>query len=214
MTANEPPAAELAGDADILELWDAVRWFAYGRAIRCVKAAKGHGGAEIDDLMQCAFMALPKALELWKPEAGSFLTVYGFRLSTAFLDATRQRKPRDRLDPIESALSLDAPLAEGEDGEPFTLADALEDPAASFDAVAEVDYLRRRSEAIRRALDTLDPVQREVVVLRYLKGLTILQTAAQMGITRGKVYLSEKKALRLLRDPSRAPELAEYAERI
>ena len=35
-----------------------------------------------------------------------------------------------------------------------------------------------------------------------------------MGITRGKVYLSEKKALRLLRDPSRAPELAEYAERI
>ena len=196
MTTNEIALSVLSGDADILELWEAVRRFAYGRACRCIQAAKGNGGAEVEDLLQCAFLALLEALEAWRPEAGSFITAYGFHLQAAYMAATWQRKSRDKLDPLESAVSLDSPLPGNEDS---TLADVIPDPAAEFDEVAEADFMQKQSEAIRHALFTLDPIMRKVVVFRHMYGMTILQTAAKMGITRGKVCFSEQKALRLLR---------------
>lgn len=79
MTANEVAAAVQAENADVLELWEAVRRFAYSRAYRWDGAMDGRAGMVLEDYLQVAFLALLDALEGWEPEAGAFLTWYGLK---------------------------------------------------------------------------------------------------------------------------------------
>ena len=201
MEASKIAAAVQAGQADRLELWEAVRRFAYDRAYRWCRAMEGRGGMVLEDYIQVAFLALLEALESWDPAAGAFLTWYGLKLKGAFTEAVGMRTQRDKRDPIHHALSLDAPLTDSESGEDFTLADVIEDPyaAAGVEAVAELDYQRRRTQALATALDGLTEDQRRTVVLRHCNGLTLDQTAARMGTTRATARAAEQKGLRLLR---------------
>ena len=211
MEASKIAAAVQAGQADRLELWEAVRRFAYDRAYRWCRAMEGRGGMVLGDYIQVAFLALLEALESWDPAAGAFLTWYGLKLKGAFTEAVGMRTQRDKRDPIHHALSLDAPLTDSESGEDFTLADVIEDPyaAAGVEAVAELDYQRRRTQALATALDGLTEDQRRAVVLRHCNGLTLDQTAARMGTTRATARAAEQKGLRLLRHPKNR-ELRQY----
>ena len=211
MEASKIAAAVQAGQADRLELWEAVRRFAYDRAYRWCRAMEGRGGMVLEDYIQVAFLALLEALESWDPAAGAFLTWYGLKLKGAFTEAVGMRTQRDKRDPIHHALSLDAPLTDSESGEDFTLADVIEDPyaAAGGEAVAELDYQRRRTQALATALDGLTEDQRRAVVLRHCNGLTLDQTAARMGTTRATARAAEQKGLRLLRHPKNR-ELRQY----
>ncbi len=103
-TTNEIAAAVLAGQADVMKLWEAVRRLAYSKAIRWLRATERHMGVEIDDLMQAAFLALLESLDYWKPEAGAFTTVYVLRLMAQFTVATGQRTTREKRDPLNAAL--------------------------------------------------------------------------------------------------------------
>lgn len=85
MTTDQIAAAVQAGQADRLELWEAVRRFAYGRAYRWIRATEGRGGVTVEDFMQCAFLALVAALEAWDPAA-----------EASFVDV-EERDRRDRL---------------------------------------------------------------------------------------------------------------------
>ena len=211
MEASKIAAAVQAGQADRLELWEAVRRFAYDRAYRWCRAMEGRGGMVLEDYIQVAFLALLEALESWDPAAGAFLTWYGLKLKGAFTEAVGMRTQRDKRDPIHHALPLDAPLTNSESGEDFTLADVIEDPyaAAGVEAVAELDYQRRRTQALATALDGLTEDQRRAVVLRHCNGLTLDQTAARMGTTRATARAAEQKGLRLLRHPKNR-ELRQY----
>ena len=211
MEASKIAAAVQAGQADRLELWEAVRRFAYDRAYRWCRAMEGRGGMVLEDYIQVAFLALLEALESWDPAAGAFLTWYGLKLKGAFTEAVGMRTQRDKRDPIHHALSLDAPLTDSESGEDFTLADVIEDPyaAAGVEAVAELDYQRRRTQALATALDGLTEDQRRAVVLRHCNGLTLDQTAARMGTTRATARAAEQKGRRLLRHPKNR-ELRQY----
>ena len=211
MEASKIAAAVQAGQADRLELWEAVRRFAYDRAYRWCRAMEGRGGMVLEDYIQVAFLALLEALESWDPAAGAFLTWYGLKLKGAFTEAVGMRTQRDKRDPIHHALSLDAPLTDSESGEDFTLADVIEDPyaAAGVEAVAELDYQRLRTQALATALDGLTEDQRRAVVLRHCNGLTLDQTAARMGTTRATARAAEQKGLRLLRHPKNR-ELRQY----
>ena len=211
MEASKIAAAVQAGQADRLELWEAVRRFAYDRAYRWCRAMEGRGGMVLEDYIQVAFLALLEALESWDPAAGAFLTWDGLKRKGAFTEAVGMRTQRDKRDPIHHALSLDAPLTDSESGEDFTLADVIEDPyaAAGVEAVAELDYQRRRTQALATALDGLTEDQRRAVVLRHCNGLTLDQTAARMGTTRATARAAEQKGLRLLRHPKNR-ELRQY----
>lgn len=211
MTTNEIAAAVQSGQADRMELWEAVRRFAYDRAYRWCRAMEGRGGMMLEDYIQVAFLALLDALESWDPAAGAFLTWYSLKLKGAFTEAVGMRTQRDKRDPIHHALSLDAPLTNNESGEDLTLADVIEDPyaAAEVEAVAELDYQQRRKQALATALDGLTEDQRRTVVLRHCHGLTLDQTAARMGTTRATARAAEQKGLRLLRHPKNQ-ELRRY----
>ena len=58
MTTNEIAAAVQSGQADRMELWEAVRRFSYDRAYRWYRAMEGRGGMMLEDYIQVAFLAL------------------------------------------------------------------------------------------------------------------------------------------------------------
>jgi RNA polymerase sigma-70 factor (sigma-E family) len=75
------------------------------------------------------------------------------------------------------------------------------------DLPAPGDRIDRRL-LVRRALATLTPRQRAVVVLRYFEDLPERETAEVLGVSLGTVKSQTHLALRRLREA--APELAEF----
>lgn len=197
MTNEEFAEKFQAGERDqLIPLWDQVRRFAYQQARRW--AVAGRGGATAEDLVQEGFVALLDALERWRPDAGPFLSMYALRLKQAFTLATGQRTQRDRLDPLQDSISLDAPMLDSE-GDPLYLADVIPDRRAEeeLEGVWERDAAAQRNEAVRQALDTLPTDQRRAVVLRYWWGQ---RTDAK----------THSKALRALRRPAVSRGLRQY----
>lgn len=199
MTNEELARRIQQGERDLLlQLWEQVRRYAHDRAYKWFRATNGRGGQTVQDLEQEAFLALLEALEGWTETAGPFLPWYSLRLKAAFTAATAQRTQRDRKDPLQDCLSLDAPLTDRE-GDPFTLEDTIPDQRAEEDL--ETVEEREKQAAIRRVLDSLQTEQRRVILLRYFYGLTREQTAQRLHLTKTRASTIEAKALRLLRHP-------------
>ncbi len=102
---------------------------------------------------------------------------------------------RDLLDWQEDALSLDAPIAEGDDG--FSFADVLEDGKTP-----PVDSLSQQSEmqaSIAAALAHLVPRERQIVEMRFgLAGrdsCTLEEVAGVFHLTKERIRQIEVKAL-------------------
>ena len=208
MTNEELARRIQHGERDLLlQLWEQVQRYAHDRAYKWFRATNGRGGQTVQDLEQEAFLALLEALEGWDEKAGPFLPWYSMRLKAGFTAATAQRTQRDKRDPLQDCLSLDAPLTDRE-GDPFTLEDTIPDQRAEDDLNAVEE--RDKQVAIRRVLDTLAPDQRQVIRLRYFHDLTREQTAQRLHLTRTRANAIEQKALRVLRHPSRSKNLRQY----
>ena len=120
------------------------------------------------------------------------------RLKAAFTAATAQRTQRDRKDPLQDCLSLDAPLTDRE-GDPFTLEDTILDQRAEDDLEAVEE--REKQAAIWRVINSLQDDQRQVILLRYYHDMTREQTAQRLRLTKARPAAIEAKALRRLRQP-------------
>ena len=199
MTNEELARRIQQGKRDLLlQLWEQVQRYAHDRAYKWFRATNGRGGQTVQDLEQEAFLALLEALEGWSEEAGPFLPWYSLRLKAAFTAATAQRTQRDRKDPLQDCLSLDAPLTDRE-GDPFTLEDTILDQRAEDDLEAVEE--REKQAAIWRVINSLQTEQRQVILLRYYHDMTREQTAQRLHLTRTRAATIEAKALRLLRHP-------------
>ena len=199
MTNEELARRIQQGERDLLlQLWEQVRRYAHDRAYKWFRATNGRGGQTVQDLEQEAFLALLEALEGWSEEAGPFLPWYSLRLKAAFTAATAQRTQRDRKDPLQDCLSLDAPLTDRE-GDPFTLEDTILDQRAEDDLEAVEE--REKQAAIWRVINSLQDDQRQVILLRYYHDMTREQTAQRLRLTKARAATIEAKALRLLRHP-------------
>ena len=208
MTNEQLAEAIQTGDrSKILPLWEQGRRYAHDRAYKWFRATNGRGGQTVQDLEQEAFLALLEALEGWDEDAGPFLPWYSLRLKSAFTAATMQRTQRDKRDPLQDCLSLDAPLTDRE-GDPFTLEDTIPDQRAEDDLNTVEE--RDRQAAVRRVLDSLAPEQKQVILLRYYHDLTREQTARRLHLTKARAATIEAKALRLLRHPVNSRVLRTY----
>lgn len=120
-----------------------------------------------------------------------FLTWCGLRLKSAFTEATGQRTQRDRQDPLQAALSLDAPLTDAEE-DPLVLEDVIEDPQAAqaLDRIGDWD-------ALHKAVEDLPEAQRAAVWRRYWLGQKVDSKA-------------HSAALRALRHPRVSRTLRAY----
>ena len=164
----------------------------------------------VDDLEQEAFIALLDALERWREADGPLLSVYALRLKAAFTAATGRRTQRDRLDPLDRALSLDAPLNDDPDAD--TLEAVVEDPAGAAaieEAEAHSDHQQLHG-ILDHALGALPAEQREVVRRRYYRGQTVAEIATATGVPEKEVRKLEAAALRVLRHPRVSQVLREY----
>jgi RNA polymerase sigma-70 factor (sigma-E family) len=83
--------------------------------------------------------------------------------------------------------------------------DHVPEPGAVWDAFAELDL----RDALRTALSGLSKRQRAIVVLRYYSGLSVAETAAELGVSAGTVKSTLHRALAKLRvDPGLRPQVS------
>ena len=61
-------------------------------------------------------------------------------------------------------------------------------------------HKKEANERLARALDELDPGQRDVILLRYLEQLSLADTAAVLDITADAVKMRQLRAMRRLRE--------------
>jgi RNA polymerase primary sigma factor len=118
---------------------------------------------------------------------------------------------REILKISQDPVSLEMPIGEEEDSH---LGDFIEDQKMPAPADAASRQLLR--EQVEEVLETLSEREREVLYMRY--GLddgrtrTLEEVGRQFGVTRERIRQIEAKALRKLRQPSRANMLRDYLE--
>lgn len=151
---NEELAMEIqAGRSDYTALWEQMRRFVCQQANRYFVMYCGsctRAGVELDDLIQCGFMALRDAVRAYRPESGYSLLAYiKYPLLKHFREACGIRTTRR--DPLNNCASLDKPV--GDEGK-ATLGDLQPSQSAAQDmeAVLERKYMTELHEAIETAL--------------------------------------------------------------
>ena len=162
MSNEELVALIQAGDRDrIVELWHQVQRMVYKQAARWA----GVGGTTLEDLEQAGFIAVLRAVDTYDPTKAKFSTHLFQRLRAEFSAATGYNSKRSWFDPLQNAVSLDAPL---EDSEDATLADFIPDPAAA----AEMDSVEVRI-GVAAILAELPEEQQRAVRGKYWHDLTV-----------------------------------------
>ncbi len=162
MSNEELVALIQAGDRDrIVELWHQVQRMVYKQAARWA----GVGGTTLEDLEQAGFIAVLRAVDTYDPTKAKFSTHLFQRLRAEFSAATGYNSKRSWFDPLQNAVSLDAPL---EDSEDATLADFIPDPAAA----AEMDGMEVRI-GVAAILAELPEEQQRAVRGKYWHDLTV-----------------------------------------
>ena len=160
-------------------------------------AAEANRAIDRDDLMQCAYLAMCRAVQAYRPDEGAFTTVLGYHVRRECRLALRL-DGREHCE-IYGALSLDAPI--GTDGDASTLADLVEDTTlpASTDNLEAQDKRRE----VRRAVDALPDQQAHIIKQSYYAGKTLQQIADDAGLSVATVHDAKTKAFRGLRSDKR-----------
>ena len=192
-----------AGERDrISELWNQVERFVWQQAGRRCCTLEGLGGVTAEDLYQAGFFALLEAVESYNLTAGmSFVGWLAIHLKNAFADAAGYRTARTRKDPLQSAVSLDAPLS---DDMEITIGDTIPDPSTAMEEVEERDWVQSLHAALGKALAGIPKAEREVLQARYYQGRTFEELGGE------RMRQLEIRALRRLRHPTRSRELRRY----
>lgn len=112
----------------------------------------------------------------------------------------------------QEPVSLETPIGEEDDSH---LGDFIEDTnAVSPSEVAETNMLK---EELNRVLDTLNPREAMVLILRYglrdNKPRTLEEVGKVFNVTRERIRQIEAKAIRRLKNPSRSKKLIDFLEK-
>jgi len=94
---------------------------------------------------------------------------------------------------------LDAPVSDDEDS--VTVVETIPDWATDVETTCLEQIFRAElAETLYKACESLSEQERQCLTLRFKKGLTLCQTAAEMGLEAKTVRKLSDKALRRLRD--------------
>jgi RNA polymerase sigma-70 factor (ECF subfamily) len=164
-----------AGRLEALDaLYERYKTMAYGIARRITA-----DDALAEDVVQEAFLGAWRSADRYVAGRGSVRTWLLSIVHHRAIDAVRRRRPAGPLpDATEGARTP----------EPLTLPDVWGEVAGRLDAAA-----------VRRAMGTLPPAQREAVELAYFGGLSQTEIAARTGVPLGTVKSRIRLALVTLR---------------
>ncbi len=144
---------------------------AYRDKVLAYLTGRTNSREDAEDLCADVFAEVLRCLPNYDPEKASLSTwIYQITRFT-FIDYLRKRRPNEPLD---------------------------EELAAAGD-ISE-DYVKKETlERLASALLTLKREERDIVVLRYYKGLSLTQISRRTGISYGMVKVRHQKALSALR---------------
>ena len=164
MNNEELAAMAQAGDREaLLKLWTQVRRMVYQQAMRWA----GVGGTTLEDLEQAGFIAVLRAVDSYDPSRGTKFSTHLFqRLRAELSAATGYNSKRSWFDPLQNAVSLDAPLTDDDDSDTF--ADLIPDPAAE----AAIEGMDVRL-GVAEVLAELPEDQQRAVRGKYWHDLTV-----------------------------------------
>ena len=183
MTTDEIAAAVQDGQADILELWQAVERFVWKMARRKIASLNGKRGVDVHDLVQVGFISMLEALSRFDAaKGGSFIGQLSMALKTGFAEATGSHTARAFNEPLDNSISIDTPLTDEENAD--VIGDLIPDPAAelAFDEVSEADMVQRLHDALENALSTLPQEQADALRMKYFAGCSADAKACQKGL--------------------------------
>lgn len=208
---NEELALKIqAGQTGYLPiLWEQVQAFVWQQAGRWRRAWRdGRPWIEADDFYQCGYPALVEAVKTYKHDEGnSFLGWFMLYLRTEFSVEVGCRTAKQRNEPLNSAVSMDAPI--GGETEDITVGDLVADPVDRISPIDEAVYQEQIKPVVAAALEDLPEPERNTLQCRYADGLTLKDTGKQLGYSATYTHELECKALRKLRSGSHIQELSE-----
>lgn len=150
--------------------------------------------SDFDDLTQAGWLGLLRAKTTYQPDKGAWSTWAVFHMQNEMRSAIGLRGTKIR--PERQAISLDAPITENG----LTLMDTLSsDPV---DLQAGIDREQLQTIVRERVTALNDELQRSIVELIDLGGLTKQGAAEALGVSLYKITTTRSKALyHLRRDP-------------
>lgn len=193
------------------ELWEQVKRFFIKRANvfynlyrkRCVAC-----GVELEDLIQCCFLALVKTVEAFDLHSGFKLLSYAdFHIRNTLKEACGMRIHKN--EPMNNSSSLDEPISDEGDS---TFLDTLVDEYA-FIMYEDVDKeltLHRLRKELDRMLEELKPPQAQVLRMHYYMGMTLRQISEIRGEQRSQTLGVEEQALNSMYKPANRKILQDF----
>ena len=178
----------------ITELWNINQGIIYTYAYRYSTALN----VPLVDVIQESYISLVQAVKYYdstKP--------YKF---TTYLSQTIKSVPTRLVHGYDDAISLNAIIGDTEETE---LLELIEDTQA-LEQFQDSIYLNDLSRHIYKALERLEPLQRDILVYIYFNGDELQAIADRLTLTREKVRQIRDKALRDLRKDKKLEEVAKY----
>lgn len=183
------------------ELWKQCHKLLYLIAQRKLEKMSLPNFVGIDDIEQEMYFAFCKAVKEYdsqkKYKLNSYFKFHVWR-------AIENMMPNPKI--IE--VSYNEPISDKDGEENYEMIDFIEDESAQ-ERFFDIDY-DALNEAVRNILVTLPELQQKVIVMRFIKGISLKEAADQLGVTVSKVRATECKALRALRSPKIRRQLVDF----
>lgn len=197
----------------IEQLWEQCYGFIRQQAIRWAKAWEKRSDFDAEDLTQAGYLALCGAVQGYQEGGGSFIGYLAFYLKTEFTKIVG-RTERQLKDPLNSAVSLDAPAYNDPDND-MTIGEMIPFDEAGFDEVEDELFNQQLAALLDQAMEELTENQRYAIEKHYLHGMTYGQIAEGLCCSVSYPGQLVKDGLRKMKKGSRAETLAEilYGER-
>lgn len=175
---NEELATEIqAGRNDLMcRLWRQCYGFIRQQAIKWATAWESRSDFDVDDLTQAGYIALCEAVRGFQRDRGAFIGFLSFYLKTEFSKVVGCRTEAQLKEPLNGAISLDAPAYNDPDND-VTIGESIPVNDPAFEAVEEDLFNQQLAAILNQAMETLPENQRRVIELYYLHRLTYIEIA-------------------------------------
>ena len=182
------------------ELWENIERFIKKMANQYAQFDGGF--AEFDDLYNAGYIAFIKAVETYTEACNmSFIGWLVYFLKSEFSIARYgNASEKSKMDPLNYAASLDAPLDNG-DPEGGTLNDIIPDPQDDIENAEERIYTEDLRNSLNAAISTLTKEEQKILYLLYIKGFSLGHSAAKLNVPYHVARRIAGSALQRLKHP-------------
>lgn len=209
MTNEELVTKIKAGENGLMDqLWEQCYGFIRQQAMRWARAWESRPDFDADDLTQAGYMALCDAVSGFQKDKGGFLAFLSFHLKTEFAKVAGCRTEAQLKEPLNCAMSLDAPAFDDKDND-TTIGDKIPVNDIGFVTVEDSIYRRQMSDIIRDAVESIPEQQSKGIELYFLQGKTQKETADRLCVSGSRAQQVIKEGLQSLRKSSFLPALTE-----